>query len=269
MISAEHARVRPLVIEFVGAPGAGKSSLLAAVSEACSAAGLSAERVVDCARELASRTALGRIGALLPEGRARSGILWVVFRWTSFAAAARHIVVTWPLAWRVLVSQRRRPAAAETGDRRVLYWLHRLAGAHALFLRHARPGEILLLDEGYAHRAVQLFASAVERPDPVAVTRYLDAVPVPDLLVVVRAASETCAERVLARGVWDRFAGRDETVLRRFVDNAHHATELAATYAIDRCWEVIEVENRSGALDATRTALGDAVTARLVGVGAS
>jgi hypothetical protein len=269
MTEPGHPHVRPLVIEFLGAPGAGKTSLRATATDACAAAGLTGSTVVAAARELASRTLIGRFARALPSGGQRSRVLWAIFRWSSSTAAVRHAAVTWPLVWRVLGSQRGRPAEADARDRRVLYWYLRLAGAHALFLRLARPGEVLVLDEGYVHRTVQLFASAVERPDPGEVTRYLEVVPVPDLLVVVRAPSEACAARVHDRGVWDRFMGQDHAVLERFVANAQRATEIAARYAIDQGWNVIEVANPPGALDASREVLRREVVARLVGVGAS
>jgi thymidylate kinase len=235
-------RTRPLVVEFVGAPGAGKSTLLPVVAAACRDAGLTAWTVVAAARPLAARTPLGRLTAVL-DGRRREQALWLVFRWASAVAAVAHIVRTWPLAWRVLRSQWRRPTGADAGERRVLYWLFRLLGAHALFLARGRPGEVLLLDEGYVHRVVQLFSSAVEVPDPDTVTGYLETVPSPDLVVVVEAPADRCVERVRTRGVWARLAARDPDELARFVANAHRAATLAAASARACGWEVVTVDN--------------------------
>jgi hypothetical protein len=141
--------------------------------------------------------------------------------------------------------------------------MYRLLGAHGLFIRHATIGEVLVLDEGYVHRVVQLFASSVEEPGLVAVHRYLSTVPVPDLLVAVHAPVERCVERVMARGVWARFAGREGDELRQFVSSAHRATELATSYAREQGWNLIEVDNATDGIDAIGAALRDAMSERL------
>jgi thymidylate kinase len=263
MTAATRTSTRPLVIEFLGPPGAGKSTLLPMVRDLCRDAGLSPATMVESARPLASRTWIGRLVVRLPDGRIRSHGLWLVFRLAATASSVRQIVRTWPLAWRVLGSQRGRVPGAESGSRRVLYWFHRLLGGHGLFLRCATTGEVLLLDEGYVHRVVQLFASAVEVPDPAAVHRYLETVPVPDLTVVVRAPIERCRDRVSRRGVWPRFAGRDADELRRFIASAHRATMVAADYARDQGWDLIEVDNGADGLDACQALLRAALTERL------
>jgi hypothetical protein len=254
---------RPLVIELVGAPGSGKTTLLPIVLDACRSAGLTPGTVVGLARPLASRTPLGRLVTPLPEGRIRSRASWSVFRWASAGSAVTQVVRTWPLTRQVLRSQRGRAPDAEAGQRRVGYWMYRLLGAHGLFLRHATVGEVLVLDEGYVHRVVQLFASTVEEPSRMQVRRYLATVPVPDLLVAVHAPVDRCVERVTARGVWARFADRDSEDLKRFVSSAHRTTELATSYARDQGWNLIEVDNAADELDAIDALLRAAVTERL------
>jgi hypothetical protein len=261
-------RRRPLVIELLGAPGAGKSSLLPAVHAACEAAGLTSGTVMQFARPLALRTGPGRLLTALPDGRTRSRAAWVLFRWAAAIASIAHAGRTWPLAAVAVRSQRGRPVGAESRDRRVLYWFHRLLGAHGLFLRRGSVDEVLVLDEGYVHRVVQLFASEVEDPDPVALERYLRAVPVPDLLVTVHAPVDRCLERITSRGVWARFEGRGPDALRRFVTHAHRAVELAMRHARDEGWAVVEVDN-SGDLDSSRALVRTSVVERLqAGVGA-
>jgi hypothetical protein len=257
------ASPRPLVIELVGAPGSGKSTLLPVVLDACRSAGYASATVVGLARPLASRTPLGRLLTLLPDGRIRSRASWMFFRWTSAVSSVTQIARTWPLARQVVRSQWGRSPGAEAGTRRVGYWMFRLLGAHGLFLRYATVGEVLVLDEGYVHRVVQLFASTVEEPDREPVRRYLSTVPVPDLLLAVHVPVEQCVERVTARGAWARFADRDGDELKRFVSSAHRATELATSYARELGWNLIEVDNSTDGIDAIGAMLRAAVTERL------
>jgi hypothetical protein len=260
---SDRAVGRGVVVEFVGAPGSGKSSLLPVVRQVCEQAGLSAGTVVEFARPLAARTRAGWLLAVLPEGRFRARVSWGVFRWASALEALARVRRTWPLASVVWRSQRGRPRGAEARDRRVVYWFGRLVGAHGLFLRRSRPEEVLLLDEGYVHRVVQLFTSAVEDPDRRGVDEYLAAVPRPDLLVAVHAPVARCVERISARGVWTRFEGRDDAELQRFVASAHRAVQFAVTHARDHGWELVEVDNGGHDLDATSRVVRETVVARL------
>jgi hypothetical protein len=262
-VNAPLASVRPLVIELVGAPGSGKTTMLPIVLDACRSAGLDPGTVVGVARPLALRTSLGRVVRTLPEGPMRSRASWLVFRSACAMTSLTQVVRTWPLAWRVLSSQWGRTTEAEARDRRVVYWFHRLLGHHGFFLRYAAGKEVLVLDEGYVHRVVQLFASAVEDPDPLAVRSYLATVPVPDLTVSVHAPVERCIERVRARGVWTRYADRDDDEVGRFITHAHHAAELAASHARERGWNLIELDNGTDDLDASGRALRNAVMQRL------
>jgi hypothetical protein len=254
---------RGVVVELVGAPGSGKSSLLPAVQQACEDAGLRPGTVVEFARPLAARTRAGWLLAVLPEGRTRARAAWVVFRWASALDVLAQAPRLWPLASVVRRSQRGRPRGADVRERRVVYWVRRLVGAHRLFLRRGRTDEVLLLDEGYVHRVVQLFASAVEEPDRRGIDEYLATVPRPDLLVAVHAPVERCVERVRTRGVWTRFEGRDDAELQRFVASAHCAVQFAVTHARDNGWALVEVDNSGDGLEEARTMVRETVVARI------
>ncbi|HWL91109.1 MAG TPA: hypothetical protein VNP90_07060 [Actinomycetota bacterium] len=242
----ETARVSPAVVEMMGAPGAGKTTLLPAVLRACRDAGLAPATVTDAARPFVARTPAGRVVHRLAPANWRRPALWVlylVFRGTSAVGfAMRHV----DLARYVVDSARRRPAAADIRARRVLHWYVRLAGSYRFLMSRGRAGEALVLDEGFAHRAVQLHASPVEVPDAGRIERYTGLIPRPDLLVHVRAAVDVCEERVRSRGAWSRFSGKDPSELSRFIANAHRATELVAEAASMNGWNIIEIDNGGG-----------------------
>lgn len=240
------------VVELAGAPGAGKTSLLPTVVDACDAAGLRPYTVAEAARPFARRTMLGRLAAVLPSATGRR-LLWAVFYWASMAAGLR-------LAWRhptlvlhVVRSQRGRPPDADAGRRRVVYWFFRMAGAHLFLRRHGRAGEVLILDEGYVHRTVQLYSSAVERPDPARIMAYVTALPCTDLVVVVRAPVELCQERVRQRGVWRRLGHRTPAEIDRFVANAHESVTLATAVVRAAGRPVLEIDNAGSLADAEVT----------------
>ncbi len=165
--------------------------------------------------------------------------------------AAKHPQLTWQL----IRSQRQRPPAADVRERRVSHWFFHHAGAYEFFRSYARPDEVIIFDEGFAHRVVQLFSSSVEVPDEERIVTYLDQIPRPDLLVVVQASRETCEQRIYSRGLWERLNGSDPDEISRFVSNAHRATDLAVGRAREKGWTVVEADNDKDDLLATRLAL--------------
>ncbi len=239
------------IIELAGAPGAGKTTMVPEVQEACRVAELTPYTTVEAARPFAARTLLGRTVAILPK-EARRAALWGVFRLYSAGHSVRFVLQRRSLASLVFRSQLRRPAESDSRRRRVLYWWYRMAGAHQFVQAHGKSGEALILDEGFVHRAVQIFASAVERPEAAAVAAYVDLVPPPDLLIHVAAPADVCRHRVRGRGVWSRLQHRRPAEIDRFVENAHHTVELAVAAARSRGWQVIEVAN--GDLDSASAA---------------
>lgn len=230
-----------MVIEVAGPPGAGKTTLVEAVLDGCRSAGLQPYTVVEAARVFARRTLAGRAVATLPPQLARRG-LWGVYRMGSALGAARLAASHPALTRYVVASQWRRPRAAATASRQVLYWYYRTAGDYAFLRAKGRPHEVLVVDEGFVHRAVQLHASTVERPTSRAVATYVRLLPAFDLLVAVHAPVAVCADRVRARGVWPRMRQRAHE-LDRFVASAHDAAELAVAAARHQGRRVVDVDN--------------------------
>jgi hypothetical protein len=247
MQSTRDARtLTPVVVELVGAPGAGKTTFLPAALDACRTAGLRPYTIVGAGRAFAARTLAGRAANAVLPARLRDKALWAIFLgcrsiWAAAFAARRP-----QLAWYVLALAQDRPAAARARERRVLHWYVRLVGAYGFLTSRAREGEALVLDEGFIHRTVQLHSSTVEIPEAATIDAYVDLVPRPELLVHVRAPIDVCERRVRSRGVWDRFRSEDPSDLTRFVANAHRATTLIATAAEARGWRVVEIDNGEG-----------------------
>jgi hypothetical protein len=251
------------IIELVGAPGAGKTTLLPAVLEACRAQGLRPFTVVEAARVLAARTVPGRVATQLLPAAVRRAALWRIFLMSSALHALRFVVKRPKLAWYVLVSQRGRPAEADVRERRVLYWYVRLMGSYEFLSSRARVGEVLVFDEGFVHRVVQLHASSMERPEPSRIDSYVQVIPRPYLVIHVAAPVAVCEQRVRTRGAWTRFHGRHPGELGRFIANAHRVTDLVVSSVRKASWPVVEIDNGEGDAARARTEATHRVGAEL------
>lgn len=232
---------RRLVVEFVGAPGAGKTTLAAATVAGLRRTGAAALTPTDAARPDAARTRVGRAVRDLAPPRLAGPLLW----WLHLArgwVGRGHVARRQPrLVRHVLASQWRRPVPWRL-RRHALGWWFAHAGRRVAVRTGARPGEVLVVDDGFLHRAATLHASEHQRPDPGAVRAYVDLLAPADLVVHVRVPPGTCARRVAARGAWAHRPLDD----RRRVDHVRHAAaalDVAVGRARETGWAVLEVDN--------------------------
>ena len=228
-------------VEFIGTPGAGKTTLLPAVKEYFAAQGFNACSVVEAARPFAQRTLPGRsICRLAPQALQRP-LLWQVFYHLSRLYRLKFFIRHPQLSGMVYSFQKRRPIS-EADRHHVLHWFFHLVGAYEFLNSHAGPEDVLIFDEGFVHRVVQLYASEKEDPDKELVLAYLDLVPRPDLVIFTDAPREICERRVIARGIWDRFRHKSPAEFSQFIANSHQVVNLAADYLKQKGWPVIDVD---------------------------
>jgi hypothetical protein len=232
-----------VIIEMLGAPGAGKTTMIAAVEAGCSDAGRTPFTIEHAARCFAARTVPGRFATRVLPDRFDRRAQWAVFRLVSGWHTVRFAVVHRRLTRYLFESQRGRPAAADAKGRRVVYWYLRMMGSYGFLRSKAAPDEVIVIDEGFVHRAVQLHASAVESPVGSQLAEYVAVLPRPDLVVHVHASSAACWGRVQARGAWTRLSHRSPAEIERFVRHAHETVTLLRAELDRQGWPVLEVDN--------------------------
>jgi thymidylate kinase len=247
--------VKPLIVEFFGTPGAGKTTLLKATQTIFQERGFRAYSVVEAARPFSQRTLLGQAVNRLSPAQYRKQLLWQVFYYTSLVYRLKFMREHMQLSKYVASSQKRRPAAAAIGERRVLYWFHHLMGYHEFLRAHAQPGEVLIWDDGFVHRAVHLHASTVETPDLADIRTYVDLIPQPDIVIVPCTPIEVCEERIMQRGIWKHFQNKNRVELKQYLASADRVVKGTLDYIKSRGWLVVEVDNSGTDLALTNAEL--------------
>ena len=213
--SQHAARSLPQVLELFGPSSGGKSSLAARLlaGEAGPGFVLATDRVL-------AGVGLGWLPGQALRTLAIDAIaaLTVAFSWRALRpyyarAAAQALRGDGPSSWRVRLNLLRN--AWKAGAVGVL------AG------RLARPGKVLILDEGPLQAANYLFVHVDPAPEPAALDAFLAAVPLPDAVLYVREAADELVARTLAR-THPRVpaGGREETA--RFVAHALEVFDRAA-----------------------------------------
>ncbi|HUP76699.1 MAG TPA: hypothetical protein VM282_26930 [Acidimicrobiales bacterium] len=232
-----------MIIELVGCPGSGKTTLVPTIIEVCRRQGIVARHVNDAARPFTRRTVPGRLLAVVPIRGVESRLCWGLYVGYRGLYAARFAARNPRLVRHLWRTQRDRPSGADARERRVLHWYVRMMGSRAFLRRHVRDDEAIVFDEGFVHRVVQLHASGVEVPHVPAIVEYAGVIPEPDLVVNVQAPPHICVERISHRGIWTRMALRDGSDLTRFVDNAHRAVSVMVDEVRRKGWTIVDVDN--------------------------
>lgn len=266
MRSDERDASRLAVVEFVGAPGSGKTTLATLVRDDLVRRGVEASTVVDAARRHAEVTALGRRLAPIPSARLRRAVLWQVFYAGASVDALRFARARSELRKCVLRSQRARPLPLRR-KAHTLFWFFQLGGRIRFLESTSRGREVLVVDDGFLHRASHLFASHVDHPRRSEVTRYVALVPPAELVVHVTAPDDVCLRRVVDRGVWrhSRHLGPDE--LAPIIRASQRAGEWAVAAARSRDVPVVTVSNAHDGPEHALSVVREALDA-LVGLGA-
>ena len=236
-----------MIIEMLGAPGAGKTTALEHVIDAVAAHGQEARTVETAARPLMERTLLGRLVGRL--GRFRDPALWRLFALRRLAFGYLEMVRRPRLTILLARSQLGRPSGADVRARRVWRWFVRALGTNSLLRRLGTPGEVYVVDEGLCHRTVQLFSSSVETPDDRWIPEYVRSIPAPDLVVYVRAGVEACQARVETRGTWGHWQHRTSDQIDTYVANAHTAATLTAEHSAASGIRLLVFENGDSGAD--------------------
>lgn len=236
---------RPFVVEFVGTPGSGKTTVSHTLIAALREEGVRAATIVEAARPSAASTGPGRVVRSIAPGRVGDALLWRLFYLSASAESVAFAVEHPSLARHVARSQRTRPIGAAM-KRHTLYWWAQLAGRYRYLTRDPAWCDVLVIDDGFLHRSVALHASHLEDPDPGAVDAYVDLLPAPDLVIRPLTDPAACEGRVHARGIWRHSRSLGPAEIARSLRSAERAVDLAVLRARRRGWNVVEIDNADG-----------------------
>ena len=143
-------------------------------------------------------------------------------------------------------------------DRKIPWWHRRIilnlffeiGTGYQFVLNRLHSNEVVVLEEGLFHRAVNLYAWEIKPLDDDRLLTYFNLLPTSGLVVFVQAPAGLCVERVKERGYPSRLRRKDPATIARFMDNAAQIIQVASIFLSTDDRRVIEVDN-SGGLEAS------------------
>jgi len=232
-----------VIAEFLGNSGAGKSTLLPILTQLLRDDEMVAMSVTEGIRHYTAKMHLGRAVCALAPQAWRGPLLWWSFfflpYWLHMVQFARqqprlvHYVIGLqlrrPIPWRFRWS--------------ILRLFFRMASEYHFLSSQARADEVVVFDEGFVHRAVQMFVSEAEQVRPEQIAEYLRLLPRSDLVILVKAAPATCLARIQFRGLQERLRNLTAQDIARFMTNMEQVISIVSQYLQGTGWPIVEVIN--------------------------
>ena len=225
-------------IEFLGGVGSGKSSLATELKQRFKIAEIlvsSPQQVLDnrLVRSLPKAILYGR------SGKAARRTLLTGYQ-TRFSL--KHPKLVWQ-AWNASQKLGNLPG----WHRKIIFNLFfAVAGWYEAVPDKVIPKSLVVIDEGLAHRSINVFAWQNEELDTKEIQAYIENLPEVPLTILVSTPVQTCLERAYNRGLPLRLRGKDPEAIRRFVENSHTVASLAGRTLASNGRSVIKINNSSG-----------------------
>lgn len=125
---------------------------------------------------------------------------------------------------------------------RLFTFCMRSAKDYQIGISNLKEDEILCLDEGFVHRAFSILMRC--DTDTFSINEYFDSVPIPDLVIYVTAPVDVCMERQYSRGRVVADVAWNETQPKFVQERFHELCEQVKT-EVEQFAPVITVENKN------------------------
>jgi hypothetical protein len=122
-------------------------------------------------------------------------------------------------------------------------WVRRLCARYVFALEALEGGSALMLEDGFATRGVGLFAYGSDPRDGDDLASYVDAMPAPDVVILVDTKVETCRARLEERGWTKRSRGLSPDGKSAYLEAAADLSRRITTALEQRGSRIVRVSS--------------------------
>lgn len=240
-------------IEFYGQVGSGKSTVAEAARHLLLEAGFEPIDMKTAIGRCLVRSRLGRLADRFMPAGPRGRLLKAVYRQGLYPLYSLRLALTRPRLVAAVIRAQLGNGLPWWHKRKIWRLFFNLANGLAFVSGRLAQDEILLLEEGLLHRAVNLFSWQLDGPRTGLVNQYLDHLPVLGLAVRVDAPMASCWQRSNERGLPSRLRPKEDDTAAAFFENAGHVVSLISAHLAGSGRPAIAVDNggQEGQFEAT------------------
>jgi len=224
-------------IEFAGLVGSGKSTLAARVRQRLTSLGYSTYSPSEAVRATLDRDPFARFARWFLHGDG-GYIRWLII-FTTIQFTFRHP----RLIWQVYRSNESRSHLTDDHRRRIIRYFFKVAGLYWRLGSQLGNETYVIADEGFFHRAINLFAWANLPLPSTRIQAYFHHIPFVDMVVRVNAPVAVCIERAVQRGLPVSLLSRNTDMVMRFMENSEEILDAAVEGLKKKHIPLVEVWN--------------------------
>lgn len=255
-------------VEFVGMVGAGKTTFVDVLERQMREHAFEVLSLDRALRRCSDRSHIGTVITVLAGGSPLAQTILHLYRRVIGLVYTLLFMIENPhLSLHVSRSQLHR--TIPWWHRRIILRLFFGVAADYWYLRHRlNSNEVVILDEGLLHRAINLYAWEPRHLSRDTMMTYLALLPVLDLAVLAKAPLNMCFERATRRGLPIRLRDKDARTVSTFMQQSALIVESIEDYLATTPRHSIVVDN-SGSIDSGVASLISGIHAYLQGSSAS
>lgn len=231
------------LIEFLGLPGSGKTTLVPFINTVMAENG----HAVLSVRDVKLLYVCGgyrkfRIAKKLPSAVKRA-VVKVFFNLNHTESFyTEKFIQKYPDLVAYVLKTSAKNGVNEKIRRNSIRWFLSLGAIYQLAEEIMPPDTYLLLDEGFCQKVLNLFVSVDKDPNLSKVKKYLGMIPLPDTVLFIQTDEKIAFERMKVRGPIKRLVNATDDELKAFLSRAKGSTDFVKSF-LDSSTRLVILDN--------------------------